>query len=178
MRQSSVEAPRLCRGALMVAALAAVLGHFAGSALAAQVPKQRTTAPVEETRLSNIRDAAGLFSAEAVAAAREALRNIETKTGAATMIATTETLKGASIENEAELLAKESGIEGIFILISKAERKIQVLVSKKFLTEMMKRQRDLIRTHFTAGFRHGNFDEGLKSGVAEIAESLLRPAHR
>ena len=90
------------------------------------------------------------------------------------MIATAETLKGDSIENEAEQMAKESGIEGIFILISKAERKIQVLVSKKFLTEMMKRQRNLIRTHFTAGFRHGNFDEGLKSGVAEIAESLLR----
>jgi uncharacterized protein GlcG (DUF336 family) len=174
MRQSSVEAPRLRRGVLMAAALAAVLMQFAGSAIAAQAPKQRTTEPVEETRLSNIRDAAGLFSAEAVAAAREALRNIESKTTVATMIATAETLKGASIENEAEQMAKESGIEGIFILISKAEKRIQVLVSKKFLTEMMKRQRDLIRTHFTAGFRHGNFDEGLKNGVAEIAESLLR----
>lgn len=159
---------------MLVAASAAILAHSVGSAFAAQAPKQRPAAPVEETRSSNIRDAAGLFGAEAVAAAREKLRDVESKTGVATMIATAETLKGASIENEAERMAKESGIEGIFILISKAEKKIQVLVSRKFLTEMMKRQRDLIRTHFTAGFRHGNFDEGLKSGVAEISESLLR----
>ena len=71
-------------------------------------------------------------------------------------------------------MAKESGIEGLFILISKLEKKIQVLVSRRYLGETMKQQRDVIRTSFTAGFRHGNFDEGLKHGVATIGESLLR----
>jgi len=159
---------------MLAAASAAILVHSMGSTVAAQAPKQRTAEPVEETRSSNIRDAAGLFSARAVAAARESLRNVESKANVATLIATVETLGGASIENEAERMAKESGIEGMFILISKAEKKIQVLVSRRFLSEMMKRQRDVIRTHFTAGFRHGNFDEGLKDGVAEISESLLR----
>jgi glc operon protein GlcG len=38
----------------------------------------------------------------------------------------------------------------------------------------MKRQRDVIRTTFIAGFRHGDFDQGIKQGVATIGESLIR----
>ncbi len=59
-------------------------------------------------------------------------------------------------------MAKESGIEGVFILISKKEKKIQVLVSHRFLGETMKRQRDVIRTAFVQGFRHGDLDGGLE----------------
>ena len=63
MRHSLIDAPRQGRAVFMLAAASAVVvGQFVGSALAAQAPRQRTTAPVEETRLSNIRDAAGLFT--------------------------------------------------------------------------------------------------------------------
>ena len=59
------------------------------SSLAVQVPKL-----VEETRLSDIHDAAKLFGHDAVAAARAELRSFESKTGVASMIATVETTVG------------------------------------------------------------------------------------
>jgi glc operon protein GlcG len=88
-------------------------------------------------------------------------------------IATVETLSGHPIEEEAPRMAREAGLEGIFILISKQEKKIQVLVSHQFLGETMKRGRDAIRTAFLEGFRERNFDLGLKLGVTAIGESLM-----
>ncbi len=93
-------------------ALAAILAAFVPGEAAAQVPGPGATAPVEETRASNIRDAAGLFEPDAVAAARKELRELESKTGVATMIATVEALGERSIEDEAPRMARESGIEG------------------------------------------------------------------
>ena len=49
------------------------------------------------------------------------------------MIATVESLGERSIEElKRPSMARESGIEGVFILISKKERKIQVLVSQRY----------------------------------------------
>ena len=112
-----------------------------GTCWAVQEPKPITPAPVEETRVSKrSRRGQPVRAAGAVAGARKELRDLESKTGVATMIATVESLDELSIETEAERMAKESGIEGIFILISKMEKKIQVLVSRRYLGEMMKRQ--------------------------------------
>ncbi len=161
--------PRLCA----LAVLAAILPPCVPGECAAQVPKPAATTPVEETRASDVHDAAGLFGADAIASARKQLRDFESKTGVATMISTVETLGDQSIADEAPRMAKASGIEGIFVLISKKEKKIQVLVSHRYLGETMKRERDLIRTSFTAGFRHGVFDDGLRHGVTHIGEALV-----
>jgi uncharacterized protein GlcG (DUF336 family) len=146
----------------------AILIGWLGNSCATQLPKA-----VEETRSSDIHDAARLFGDAAVASARAELRSFESKTGVASMIATVETLDGHSIEKEAQTTAKKSGIDGLFILISKADKKIQVLVSRRYPGETLRRQREVIRTSFTKGFSHGDFDLGLKHGVAAIGESLL-----
>ena len=113
-----------------VAIAAAVFMGWLGNSCASQLP-----GPVEETRGSDIHDDAKLFGAAAIAAARAELRSFESKTGVASMIATVETLDGRSIEKEAQSTAKKSGIEGLFILISKADKKIEVLVSRRYLGE-------------------------------------------
>jgi glc operon protein GlcG len=139
----------------------------------AQEPKRAaSSAPVEETRTSDVHDAAGFFGAAAVASARNELRELESKTKVPTIIATVETLSGRPIEDEAHRMAVESGIEGIFTLISKKERGIQVLVSRRYLGPTMKQQRGAIRAAFTEGFRQAKFDEGLMRGVSVIGESL------
>jgi glc operon protein GlcG len=155
------------------AAALAIVAAWPAEPAAAQAPKRGLATPVEETRSSNLRDAAELFGAEAIVKARKELRDLESRTGVPTTIATVETLSGKAIEDEAPRMAKEAGLEGVFILITKNERKIQVLVSHKLLGETMKRQRDAIRTAFIEGFREGNYDEGLKRGVAAINQSLL-----
>jgi glc operon protein GlcG len=69
-------------------------------------------------------------------------------------------------------MAQESGIEGMFILIAKKQKLIEVLVSRRYLGETLKRQREVIRKSFAAGFERGSFDEGLKRGVAAVGASL------
>jgi uncharacterized protein GlcG (DUF336 family) len=163
-----------CRRALCGwAAALGILAAWPAEPAAAQAPKRAVATPVEETRSSNVRDAAELFGAGAIAAARKELRDLESRIGVPTTIATVETLSGKAIEDEAPRMAKESGLEGVFILITKNERKIQVLVSHKLLGETLKRQRDVIRTAFIEGFRDGSYDEGLKLGAAAINQSLL-----
>jgi uncharacterized protein GlcG (DUF336 family) len=163
------ETLRRDRGAGVMAGIAAAIvsGLVAGS-IAGQVPRT-----VEGTRLSDIHDGAKLFGERAVAAARAELRSFESKTGVATMIAAVNTLEGRSIEKEAEKMARESGIEGLFILIDKADKKIQVLVSRRYLGATMKAEREVIRTSFLGGFRQGSFDAGLEHGVAAIGKALL-----
>jgi uncharacterized protein GlcG (DUF336 family) len=174
MMQKTARPRRRYRRPYLLAALAAIPAAWTPAAAAAQVPKPAAATPVEETRASDIRDAAGLFKAGAIAAARKELRDLESKTSVPTVIATVEALNERSIDDEAPRMAKESGSEGIFILISKKDRKIQVLVSHRYPGETLKRQRDVIRTAFIEGFREGNFDQGLKLGAAAIGESLLR----
>ncbi len=164
--------PRYC--ALGCAGILAVVAACASGPASAQVPRRTETIPVEETRSSNLRDAAGLFGAQSTAAARKELRDLESKTGVPTIIATVETLNERPIEDEAPIMARGSGIEGIFILISKKERRIQVFVSHRYLGETMTHQREVIRTAFLDGFRNGNFDEGLKLGVTAIGAALMR----
>jgi glc operon protein GlcG len=174
MKRSTAEICHRDRSLFGWAALAAILAVCQPTARsAAQVPKQSLTSAVEETRASNVRDDAGLFSAAAIANARKELRDSETKTRVPTIIATVETLSGRPIEEEAPRMAKQSGIEGIFVLISKKERKLQVMVSHRYLGEIMKQQRDVIRTNFTSGFREGVFDVGLAHGVRAIGTALV-----
>jgi glc operon protein GlcG len=151
----------------VVIAAAVFTGCF-GNSWASQLPKA-----VEETRFSDVHDSAKLFGDRAIAVARAGLRSIESKTGVASMIATVVSLDGRSLENEAQATAKKSGIEGLFILISKADKKIQVLVSRRYAGAILRRQREVIRASFAQGFSHGDFDEGLKHGVVAIGEALV-----
>ena len=64
-----------------------------------QVPGPAATAPVEETRASNIRDDGRAVQAPRPSQPRKELRDLESKTGVATMIATVETLDERSIED-------------------------------------------------------------------------------
>ena len=174
MNQAIAELPRRYPGAGALVAVFAALFCPVGPGSAAQQPERSASAPVEETRASDVHDAAGLFGAAALAAARKELREIESKTKVATIIATVQALDNRSIEDEAHRMAVDSGIEGIFTLISKNDREIQVLVSRRYLGETLKRQREAIRAAFIAGFHQAKFDEGLKRGVSVIGESLAR----
>ena len=174
MIEVAAKLPRRHRRSGALVALSAVMTCWVATRSTAQEPKRAATAPVEETRASDVHDAAGLFGAGAVAAARNELREIESKTKVATIIATVEALDGRSIEDLAHGMAVESGIEGVFTLISKKDRAIQVLVSRRYLGETLKRQREAIRAAFIEGFHRAKFDEGLKRGVAVIGESLSR----
>ena len=82
-----------------------------------------------------MKDTAGLFDVDAVQAARKELERIEHETNVATVIQTVESLRGKKIAEAAIRAARQSGIQGIYVLIAKNEKEIELLVSKKYSGE-------------------------------------------
>ncbi len=125
-----------------------------------------------EKTSSQIRDKAGLFAADAIARAGVELDRIERATGAAIIIETIETLKGERPDRVAINLAQHSGIHGLFILIARKERKLEVLASRHYREALTEARRTAIREAFFEGFKRDDFNEGLKLGVAAIGKTL------
>jgi glc operon protein GlcG len=123
-----------------------------------------------------VRDAAGLFGAGAIAAAERRLRAVEKETGVATRIETIESLKGEVGETVAARMARLSGIQGIFVLIARKESKIEVLVARRFLAALPRARIDPIRSAFIEAFRRQDFNEGLTRGVDSIQAEVLAAA--
>ncbi|MGZ3356143.1 MAG: heme-binding protein [Isosphaeraceae bacterium] len=121
---------------------------------------------------SDVRDTAGMFSADAVRAARDALAKIERTIGVPVLIETVETLKGETIDEVAIRLARRSGAQGVFILIARKESKIEVLASRRYTEALPRPARTKVRSAFIEGFRKKNFDDGLREGVAALDAEL------
>lgn len=118
---------------------------------------------------SEIRDSAGIFSENAVRQAKTDLDRLEQATKVTTLIETVDSLNGKTIANASLERARASGINGIYILISKGEHKLEARDSKKFLGEPGRRS---IVDAFTTGFKAGNFDDGLTQGVQAIESAV------
>lgn len=155
-----------------VAALAVGLSAIGGLA-AAQEPGPGAGRPTAE-----IRDRAGLFGADAIASARGELTRVARETGASIIIETVDSLQGERADRFAVDLARRSGIRGVFILIARKERKLEVLGSGRYKEILTDAHRKAIRDTFFEGFRRQAFNEGLEHGVAELARALApaRPA--
>ena len=79
-----------------------------------------------------------LLPADAIASAKGELQRIARETGASIIIETVESLEGEPADRVAVGLARRSGIRGVFILIARKERKLEVLGSghyKEILTD-------------------------------------------
>jgi glc operon protein GlcG len=134
------------------------------------VVRGQEPAPLAPGASSDIRDKAGLFGADAIREARERLSAVERATGAATIIETIDTLRDEPADKVAIREAERSGIHGIFILIAKQQRKLEVLASRRYRTDLTAARRQAIREAFFQGFHRQDFNEGLKLGVAAIAK--------
>ncbi len=121
---------------------------------------------------SDVRDTAGMFSADAVRATRDALEKIERTTGVPVLLETVETLKGETIDEVATRLARRSGAQGVFILIARKETKIEVLASRRYTEALPRPARTKVRSAFIEGFRKKDFDDGLRQGVATLGTEL------
>jgi len=121
---------------------------------------------------SDVRDNAGMFSAETVRQAREALEKIKKTTGVTPLIETIATLGGEPIDTVALRLARRSGLRGVFVLIAKQESKIEVLVSRSYSEAIPQPARHRVRDAFVEYFRRRSFDDGLRQGVSALQTAL------
>ncbi len=100
------------------------------------------------------------------------LRTIEKETQIASRIETVDSLKGELIDDVASRSARLSGIQGIYVLISRKESKIEVLVSRRFSNVLSKARIEAIRLAFIEAFRRQEFNEGLSRGINAIQEVI------
>ena len=131
---------------------------------------------VEPTTSANseIRDPAGMFGRDAVREALARLVTIERTYRVPTTIETVDSLRGELIDDVASRMAKRLGpqAKGIFILMAKADHRLDVLVSRDNVALNTKAKRYAIRDAFLEEFKASNFDGGLKKGVEAIEKTL------
>ncbi len=181
---SSISAPGrpACRGGLLVVLLTMLSMGIHQPAAAQDVDLRSLRNPLQAPREqlppemnhvpSDVRDTTGMFSADAVRAAREALEKTERTIGVPVLIETVETLKGETIDEVATRLARRSGAQGVFILIARKETKIEVLASRRYTEALPRPTRTKVRAAFIEGFRKKDFDDGLREGIAALVTEL------
>jgi glc operon protein GlcG len=143
------------------------------AAFASRVPAQESPA-AGSSAASNVRDSAGMFSADAVKKAREELSRFDREYHVPVVIETVESLRGEPVEEAATRLARASGREGIFVLLSKADTKIETLVSRPFRDVLSRSDARTVSDAFVKQFREGRFDAGLADGVHAIGSLLAK----
>ena len=159
---------------LLALSLAAALVGPPSRALAQfDEPRPAAVEPAFSTN-SDVRDEAGMFSREAVRDAKARLAAIERTYRVPTMIETIESLGGEAAEVAAQRMAKRLGpmAKGVFILLAKADRKVEVLVSRDNGALNVRSRRIAIRDAMTDEFRREGYDSGLIKGVEAIDRAL------
>jgi glc operon protein GlcG len=121
-----------------------------------------------------IKDGAAMFGARAVEQAR---MNIGADFPMPVIIETIEELGTQTIEEATRRHAEKEGIDGLYVLISRRDHKIDVQVSKAFSKVIPEANRQGIQNGFIRGLQSGNFDMGLMAGIMFISRAPTDAKH-
>jgi glc operon protein GlcG len=122
-----------------------------------------TVAQAPPARLE-IKDNANMFSKRGIQQAR--MQELEIPV----VVETIEDLQGQSVEAAARSRLEKSQGEGIYVLISRRDHKIDVLMSKAFAKAVPEQDRERIQQAFIRGLKGGDFDAALTAGLAAIQQ--------
>ena len=143
-----------------------------------------TALAVPQLGAAEIRDRAGIFSAEAIRKAQAEFDRNERSTSVPVVIETITAIPGlergasasekrSAIEALAEKKAKAIRYEGVYLLISKDDQVFSELLVREHLASVLPRERRrAVRDALLGEFKKGNFDAGLVKGSATLAEAL------
>ena len=123
---------------------------------------------------SEIRDTADLFGDDATRKATEQVIAIERKYRIPVTVETIKTLDGEPIFDAAVRHAKRLGpqAKGLFILISKQDRRAEVVASADLPDLQLRSRRNAIRDVFLEEFRKNDYDAGLKKGLEAVEKTF------
>jgi TPM domain len=131
---------------------------------------------------SEIRDPAGMFDADAVSKAKEALDRVEREYDVPVLLETIEALPGNPTTSEeknrqvnglAVQRDRDEGNRGIYVLFAKDSRVMSnVLVPGWLSRHLTQPRRIAIRNAFLSEFKKNDYNTGLISGVKTIDETL------
>lgn len=115
---------------------------------------------------SDIRDAAGLFSADAIRQAKAILDKSEAKNGHPIVIETVPSLEGRDVKTVTLAGARASGNAQVYLLLAKKESKIGLVEKGGQFTPGQEAQ---VRAAIISGFNKKDFDAGLIRGSEALA---------
>lgn len=115
---------------------------------------------------AEVRDQAGMFSAQAVQSADAKIAQIQQKTGKTVVVETIPALPpGTTIDQEAHNRFQAQRINGVLVLISNNPKKIAVRVGARTAEVFGAEQRARLRQTFIDHFRRRDFDGGLIAAI-------------
>jgi glc operon protein GlcG len=137
-------------------------------------PKPPSTDASTASANSEIRDTASMFSRDAVREALARLVTIERTYRVPTTIETIESLRGEALDEATLRYAKRLGpqAKGIFILISKADHKLEARASRDLAAFSDRSKLKAIQDAMIAEFKSHNEDAGLRRAVDTIEKTL------
>ncbi len=122
-------------------------------------------------------DAAGVLTAESRATLESLLATLQQDTGADVVVATTASLGGMDVEAYGNMvfnewhLGKAALDNGVLVLVAPTERKVRIEVGyglESVIPDALAGA--IIRDDFLPGFRDGNYDAGILTGVRRVAD--------
>ena len=114
-------------------------------------------------------DTAGMFSSSALKEANQRLEEVKRKSGKELVIETIEEVGQADANALAIEKAKARKVNGVYVLISKKDRKLKIEIGNKTKQVFGDFERDTLRSKITEEFKVKNFDAGLNSSVDYFA---------
>lgn len=132
------------------------------------------TASQAIAQTAGVRDEANMFSQAALTQAEARLKELRSKSGLPVTIQTRPGAQGQDPGKYAIQQAKIYAGSGLYVLILKDDRKIEVLWSSIFNGRITNDDKDKIRGAIGAEFKKQNFDEGLSKGLDAITALCMR----
>jgi uncharacterized protein len=114
---------------------------------------------------SEVIDTAGMFSPSVVSSQNFKLSELKSKFKKELIIETFEELNGANAENLALEKAKARKVNGVYVLISKKEKRIVIQVGNQTKNLIGSFETSTLKAKFIEEFKAKNFDRGLVSSV-------------
>jgi glc operon protein GlcG len=140
-------------------------------------PKARKpdpTAPkaTSASHSTEINDSAGMFSENALRSARASLQALAVDRGVPVTVETIDSLRGVDVVKEARQRATDQDRKGIYILISKRDAKLDVLVSSGYRDRLTSAGRKTVQDALVAQFKNQKFDDGLTQAIGALDIAL------
>ncbi len=117
------------------------------------------------TANSEVIDNAGMFSTSTLTSANQKLDEVKRKSGKELVIETIEEVGQADANALALEKAKARKVNGVYVLISKKDRKLKVEIGNKTKLVFGESERNILKAKFAEEFKRQNFDQGLLSSV-------------
>ncbi len=119
-------------------------------------------------RDSYVSDGASLFSASTVSSLNSEIATFNGQTGKEVVVVTVPSLDGSTISDVAEKTFAEKQVNGVLILLSKAEKKDIVVGDRASHVFFPQGSFEAIRGAMTGYFRSGDYDGGITNGVSLV----------